>query len=86
MTSPATFDQHLLKFEKRPKMPLPMALGRILVVRRFACPPRGILFSDIKKFALDAFLPFVESQEKISKLAKANLPSFRFSKMVAAIV
>ena len=35
-TSPATSGQHLLKFEKRPKMPSPTALGQILVVWRFA--------------------------------------------------
>ena len=38
MTSPAAFDRHLLKFDKRPKMPPPMAFVRILVARRFACP------------------------------------------------
>ena len=37
MTSPATSDRHLLKFEKRPKMQPPAVYGRILVVRRFAC-------------------------------------------------
>ena len=38
MTSPATSDLHLLKFGKRPKMPLPAGFGRILVALRFACP------------------------------------------------
>ena len=38
MTSPATSDRYLLKLEKRLKMPHPTALGRSLVVQRFACP------------------------------------------------
>ena len=37
MTSPATSGRHLSKFAKRPKMPPHTALGRILLVRRFAC-------------------------------------------------
>ena len=36
ITSSATQGRHLSKFEKRPKMPPPMALDRILVARRFA--------------------------------------------------
>ena len=35
MTSPDTPGQHLSKFEKRPKMPHPMAFDRILVARCF---------------------------------------------------
>ena len=38
MASPATSDWHLSKFGKRPKLPLAIAFGRILVVQRFACP------------------------------------------------
>ena len=38
MTSPATSGGHLSKFAKRPEMPPPTALGRLLVARRFACP------------------------------------------------
>ena len=42
VTSPATSDWHLSEFEKKPaELPLPTALGRILVVRRFACPAIG---------------------------------------------
>ena len=41
MTSPVASDRHLSKFEKRPKRPPPTALGRILAVRRFACPTNG---------------------------------------------
>ena len=41
MTSSATSGRHFSKFEKRPKMPPPNSLGRILVARRFACPPIG---------------------------------------------
>ena len=39
MKSSATFGRHLSQLEKKqPKMPPPTALGRILVVHRFACP------------------------------------------------
>ena len=37
MTSPSTSGQVFSKFEERPKMPPPTALGRILVAQRFAC-------------------------------------------------
>ena len=40
MTPLAAFGRHLSKFDKRPKMPPPTALGRILVARRFACPTK----------------------------------------------
>ena len=40
MTSPATSDRHLSKFEKWPKMPPPSTLIQILLARRFACPTK----------------------------------------------
>ena len=36
MTLPATSGRHLSKFAKRPKIPPPTTLGRILMARRFA--------------------------------------------------
>ena len=38
VTSPATADQHLSKFEKAAENAPSMALGRVLVALRFACP------------------------------------------------
>ena len=43
MTSTATSDRHLLKFEKWPKMPPTAALGRILVVRAAFCLPHHLV-------------------------------------------
>ena len=41
MTSLATSDRHLSKFAKRPKMPLPTALDRILGGGVLPAPPIG---------------------------------------------
>ena len=60
MTPQATSGRHLSQFdEKRPKMPPPTVLGRILVARRFAYPPiDGLLVhSDKSKILVNSINP-----------------------------